>query len=738
MELNRKRDRRSFDVFLPLALPYAGPMQTCVMCGKDGGDEVKFCSRCGTPTAKSIAAGNLGPKRAHPKTTVDPPAPDDTTQLVVTAGAGALDDQTRRVEVTGLIEAAAAEVKAEAEARKKLQTQMQYVAPVAPKQKLKTQMQYGEDPVTTIGSYPIPELANRPPDPAPVQQQAAPMARKAFAATMALPGAPPMQPPIQAQPMPAPNPNPVQHARTSLGFDAANAGLAAQPQPHAQRSAFPAQAQRIAVPNAKATMIGAAASPVVYPRPAENPQQAPVSMNPGRVQVPNAMPTMLGAVVAPHGQGSAPIANRNTGGMTLPPIVPAPSVPLPVPLPPKPIVVEKASGSGLSLSLVITILGLLVLIGGVVAALLLLKRAPIVSARASLDDAGHDVISLRCESCKDGTRVSLGTAAGVFAKAACALVLDAPLSLGNNALTLHLDRAGSGRDEDVKLLVPVSYRMKVDALGLEAASPMFKVIVETAPGVVLLLDGKKVEAGVSEVPILLGTPSEGVSESVVPFEKSIAYEVTAAGEKSVFKGALLLKARILPLRVESPRPKEWVLDGNVVVSGQVAPGSRLLVQGVAATVDAQGNFNASVAVPTSQKLTLVTMRKDAASRSADLELRAVPAAELAKERKDFEASTSLGFDDLSKDIAAQLGKPIVLDGEVVEVRSSPRSSVVLVDIKKGCARNCLSRIVASTKTTATVTKGDAVRIYGHVARAAPGASVQTPEIDAVYMSKKRP
>ena len=169
-------------------------------------------------------------------------------------------------------------------------------------------------------------------------------------------------------------------------------------------------------------------------------------------------------------------------------------VPPPEPLrelaaPPPPKIVRKKGG--FPLAAVALVMGVLVLAGGVALALLW-KGAPPITGLARTTPEGKDVLHLTCDakSCKDGTVVTLGGAKTVFTAGEADLPLATPLHVGDNTFDLMVDRPGMGRDETVRLVVPVAYRVSADVTTMGASHPSITIRVEAHPGTAVTVDGK--------------------------------------------------------------------------------------------------------------------------------------------------------------------------------------------------------------------------------------------------------
>ena len=228
---------------------------------------------------------------------------------------------------------------------------------------------------------------------------------------------------------------------------------------------------------------------------------APTAPSPARPDAPapqyNASRTMLGVAIpgiAPLRPGEATGAAPSLGTTAplrrpnlprgvdppLPPIFPAPAPLAEMAAPPPPRIVRRR---GISLVAVALATGCLVLVVGTAIAVLWRGSTPI-TALPRVTPEGNDVLHLTCDpsSCKDGTVVELDGASSTFAGGAADLPLAQPLHVGANALALHVDRPGMGRDEIISLSVPIAYRVRADVATMNDAHPSILIHVEALPG----------------------------------------------------------------------------------------------------------------------------------------------------------------------------------------------------------------------------------------------------------------
>ena len=532
--------------------------------------------------------------------------------------------------------------------------------------------------------------------------------------------------------LPGPGPGPTERpaAHTVLGIPGAQAPAPVLPLASDHRTML-----GVAVPGIAPTQVGQPG-----PGPAAGPALGESTGGPR--PVPNAMATMLG-ISAPAGLGAAgaaaaggppeqpgPLGPRGQTAMFL---VPEPKPFVEEPLPSRPVIVEKKKG-GVSLALGVGIAAVVVLLLGVGIFFVARGSAPI-KASAGVDDTGHDVLAVRCEGCPDGTIIKDGPSAATISKGAARLALATPLRVGNNDLTLHVDRPGVGRDEEVKLVVPVSYRLRADAATVEQWPPKFVFRAEAAKGVRIEVDGAPITVdanglGTSELP--LGALAEGSSDAVSVFEKVVPYKVVLVGGAEE-KGTLTLRTRVLPLKLDTPRADAWIFGGTVSIAGQAAPTAKVFINGAAAPVDDRGVFDVQLPVGDGH-FEVRTERKDAAARGTKVAIRKMTTAERPAAQKDFESKATLKYADYAKDVTPHIGKKVVVDGDVVEARASGKQTVVLVDQRAGCTGACLTRVVVGA--VMTIPRGAKIRVYGHISRKFEGSDgTKVPEVDAELVAK---
>lgn len=483
---------------------------------------------------------------------------------------------------------------------------------------------------------------------------------------------------------------------------------------------------------AQKTMLGVAIPGIAPLSPGSTAPTAPGSTAPvsgARVPVQNENRTMLGVPAV----GAAPPPQPLTTGMF--PVAPAPP-PLELePLPAPPRIVKR---KGVPIALVLGgLLALLIGLGGV--GILLSKAASPLVVHPRLSAKGTDVLHVTCDTCPDGTFVSVAAAVGTaaeFKNKEADLDLAAPLVIGENAFTLKLDRPGMSRDEEVKARVPVEYRIRTDFSAIGDPAPALKIVVEAAPGATVILDGKPFPLdakGKGVLPIDLTAECTGMADETRTIEKNIPYEVTIKNRTE--KGSVAARVGVPALRVDAPLRHTVIGSDRFYVAGRTVKGAAITVNGRPVTVDATGMFAEPFGAPTSADIAIEVRASmlSAASRTVTLKLRKSEALE-AQARSAEKAQTAPGsYADLLANVAPSVGKTRAIEGDLVEVRQTNRQSVMLVRDKRNCDRadGCMFRVLHGAELDAK--PGRKVLVVGRVTRTLTAGGSTVPEIEAEFV-----
>jgi hypothetical protein len=388
---------------------------------------------------------------------------------------------------------------------------------------------------------------------------------------------------------------------------------------------------------------------------------------------------------------------------------------------------------GVPFALVAGLVGGLVVIGG--AAVFFLKpSAPPILAQPRLDAQGSEILHLVCDNCADGTTASLDGAKATFSGKEADLRLSKSLEVGANDLVLQIDRPGAGRDEAVKLSVPLGFYVRADLTDIASAPPVIAVRVAAAPGTQVTVDGKPLaldDSGKGTYKLDVTGDTDGPSGEVRIVDKKIPYVVTPKGAPAQ-SGTVSARIGVATLRLDEPSLHAVFDTGAFMLAGQTAPGATLTIDGQPATVAADGSF--AVAHPTANGETPIVLRttvQGRAPRTVHLTVKKV--ASLGAEARAQEGMPLLTYDKIAQDIAGAAGLRAVVAGEVAEARVSGHQTIALVNDTRGCKRGpCLVRVVAPED--ARLARGQSVRAYGVVTQAVTTPSGKTiPELSADFV-----
>ena len=415
----------------------------------------------------------------------------------------------------------------------------------------------------------------------------------------------------------------------------------------------------------------------------------------------------------------------------LPPIVPAPAPLHQEPLPEAPIVQKK--GGVPALAVVGILIVLVAALGGVGAFFALRGGAPITAA-PQLDETGRESLKITCPTCPDGTVVALGASSATVSASAAVLPLPAPLSIGENELAVKIDRPAAGRDEEVKVHVPVAYRVRADLSTLAAKPPAITVRVEAAPGTEVAIESKALALdaqGKGWYAIDLSKETEGTGDSKT-FERKIPFIITPKNGKPE-PGELTARTAILPLALDAPGLRLYTDKSSAAVIGQTKPGTTLTIDGATAPVDAKGAFGVRVELPASGEKTLEIMASAPPLAPRIVKAKVIRVATLAEAAKALDAESPVKYDTFGADPASKTNQNAVVEGEVVDARVTAGHTVLLVEERKACAKgaSCLVRIELGEDNK--IARGDVVKAYGRIVGAVTASGKTVPDLEAALV-----
>ena len=189
------------------------------------------------------------------------------------------------------------------------------------------------------------------------------------------------------------------------------------------------------------------------------------------------------------------------------------------------------------------------------------------------------------------------------------------------------------------------------------------------------------------------------------------------------QGVVNVSVSVVPLHLDAPGPTA-VIDGKTfVLAGRSLKGAEVFAAGRPIQVKPDGTF-AQVMNVSSVGATQIEVRArlaHMAPRISRIDVRRVDSLDTAA--REFAAKSPLGFADVAPSPAAVAGKPVLLGGEVVDVRRQNHQTVMLLDVATafGCKSQgagspaCHVRLVQGADNDAK--PGDTLRAYGRVTRA---------------------
>lgn len=360
-----------------------------------------------------------------------------------------------------------------------------------------------------------------------------------------------------------------------------------------------------------------------------------------------------------------------------------------------------------------------------------------LSARVRVTPDGHEAVEITCPSCPDGTKVIIGDATAMMTSRLAQLPLVAPLSLGENHLKVTLDRPASGRDETVGVSVHVGYRLRPDLSMLNADKPTLHVAIEAQKGTEITLDGQsvKLEDGPKAHAIDVSKDCTGSSDEPAMLRKRLVYSVKSPdGVRD--EGAVDIAVAIVSLRIDAPGPRVVTESDTFVLSGHTMKGAEVLVAGRPIQVSADGAFAQRMSVSSIGATNIEVRAKipGMAPRIVPIAVQRVERLELAA--KEFEKEKPVGYTTVALASASDEGRPVIVAGQIAEVRPQSHQTVYLLDVsaKEGCPKSretCRVRLVQGAASVAKV--GDSITAYGQIGRpSSTTGGVLVPEIHVAF------
>jgi hypothetical protein len=389
---------------------------------------------------------------------------------------------------------------------------------------------------------------------------------------------------------------------------------------------------------------------------------------------------------------------------------------------------------------VAVILGAAVLASAGVMTILLYRARGSVETRLGTDESGRDRLELSCPGCVEGAKVTLGSATSNFKGGKAVLTLERPLPVGDQRLSLSIERA-PGRADEVEVTVPVDFRVRPDTSKLSETPPRVEARVTARAGSAVVVDGRPLALGAdgsASLPIDVSRELTGAEAGTKTLERRIAYAVTPPGGVPQ-TGEVLVRIGIAPLVVQAPGASIVIDTPGFVLAGRTARNAVVTVEGRPITVDPNGSFAQMMSVSSNGETTVVVRASvpDLAPRLSTLRVKRV--ASLAAEAALVRARATTSYTAIATAPDGQRGLGVALDGTVVEARTDSFTTALVMDVKGGCKdAPCLARVTWGAKLP--LASGDPVSVFGTLAGTVDGprSGTRIPAVTADFVLKGRP
>ena len=385
----------------------------------------------------------------------------------------------------------------------------------------------------------------------------------------------------------------------------------------------------------------------------------------------------------------------------------------------------------ISVAATLALVGAAMLLVMAVVAFFMLRGHGSVTARATLDAQGAELLELSCSECPDGTKTWIDTSPVAFQAGKASLRLQAPLKVGENPLVLVLERPGRSREE-IALSLPIEFRVRGSTEELAQEVPKISVLASVRSGTKLEVDGKLVTpdaGGGVRFDYEVASELTGPEPSVKSIERVVKYKASSAGGIAE-NGQVEIRIGITPLIVDAPSASIVVSETQIVIAGRTAPGSALKVGAQTITLDPEGRFVSKQSLALGENsFTVRSTLKDHAPRLVKVAVRRSD--NLEREAALLRSMVQTSYPEALRLGDGSIGRSLALDGQLFDERHDGYTSVLLVDVKGGCKKApCLSRVLYGVQTE--LAKGRSIKAFGKVVRFVDGArsGERIPEVRA--------
>lgn len=366
---------------------------------------------------------------------------------------------------------------------------------------------------------------------------------------------------------------------------------------------------------------------------------------------------------------------------------------------------------------------------------LLWNESKTLSAVVSSDERGRERIDLVCESCPDGTRVSLGGVTTEVAQLKAYLTPERPLPLGSNTLQFVVQRPDADAETVEATLPPLEYRIRANTNSLSDPQPRLSLDIEALTGSQVRIAGEPIgldALGQGRGEVDVSSHLQGPSGEVVTFEPSVEYSVSVP-EGRRYAGELKARVSVTPLVLEAPGSDTITELPRFMLAGKTAKGASISIAGNAIAVDAQGRFEQLMSID-AVGMTEVQVRANhpgLAPRFVKLRLERVASL---KERAEQLASEATPMAQTWGKVAQHVGDRVEASGTVEEVRMDGRRSLILLDTGDECPQTlCWVRL--DYGGLGKVRRGQRLHVIGRLVGTVsqPGTSREVPDVEVTLL-----
>lgn len=316
------------------------------------------------------------------------------------------------------------------------------------------------------------------------------------------------------------------------------------------------------------------------------------------------------------------------------------------------------------------------------------------------------------------------------------------LQLGTNSLPIEIVEPGQS-PRQLSFPIILRHQIAVDASGLDAEPPFVAVNFRTAPDVQLAVEGNPVATpgGVYSHKIALSSiPTEEEGESLI---YKVSFQLIDPKTGSSEQGQQLVTVPVTKLELNRPA-KQAVVDTEVItVSGIADPQAQVTVNGNMVGVTAVG-FSTSVPLPSLGEHEIKVRAKAPGKAPAIRDAKVQRIADLESAAKNWskDADAKIDYPNLARDPNALVGKKIVMNGRIVNIKTERGITAFLLYVADSCPAGARCAVYVLFRGETDAGQQSWVDVYGTVrgTRAVDlpsGQKLEVPAVDASFVIKSK-